>query len=147
MKFNLQPFLERDLDLVTTVLLQSGRWKQIDCHAFESIFCNRTILIALYPELLEYTYVYRPGYKEKEAIQEDCTEAWIACKATILHKTEEENRRKSLEELKNWLCNDCILKPFRDEDAYLGIYKQQQEDFVFYINPNYPNGWWDNHTL
>ena len=45
-------------------------------------------------------------------------------------------------------------KPFYDEDATFGIYRMKtspydrnETQYIFYVNPDYPDGWWENHTL
>ena len=44
-----------------------------------------------------------------------------------------------------------LLKPFYDEDATFGIYSDElrngYERYTFYVNPDFPEGWWENHTL
>jgi hypothetical protein len=51
------------------------------------------------------------------------------------------------EELKN-----LNLNSFKDEDAFCGIFSRPKIDndfvsFNFYLNKDYPQGYWYNHTL
>lgn len=44
------------------------------------------------------------------------------------------------------------IKPFYDEDAFLGMFTKQlrksgDQTLTCYFNPDYPNGMWENHAL
>ena len=59
MKINLNTYIELELNLLHTVIMETGDWKQIDIHAYESVklFDGQKLILVTYGELLGYDYV------------------------------------------------------------------------------------------
>ncbi len=64
---------------------------------------------------------------------------------------------KNIKNIVKWVVENVLnklsIKPFKDEDAYLGYFSFEKNEacgeliFSFYVNPDYPDGWWENHAL
>lgn len=160
MKINLDRYIEQELSLMVRIFKDTGDWEQIDIHALESKikFGGKKIILVFYPELLSYTYVWQEGagvYNDaRNKRSEDITTPWIACRVELEGEQDKEQHFKVLSALKKWLEEKIKIKPFYDEDAPLGIYSRQCSaysrdwtKYVFYMNFDYPNGWWENHAL
>ena len=99
--------------------------------------------IVFYPELLSY------GNPDKKS--ESVTVPWIACRITV----DSTNDDKLVIELLKWIADrlkEINYKPFMDEDAYFNHWKKDLshkdfKEYTCYVNPSYPEGWWENHTL
>ena len=95
-----------------------------------------------YPELISY-------YNGNNWI----TVPWICIKVEIEdsdYVTDDSKQR----ELCKWIVNELAevgYKPFYDEDAFAGHFKKENRKGYMilktYINPDFPNGFWSNHTL
>ena len=155
MKINLAKYLEAETTLVQQLFVELG-WNLQDDIWCAKEFAGRNILLCIYPELLSYGYVYRAGYgqsgneKEKRTYEEH-TIPWIACRIEI---EDEKPHNDILKGVKEWLNANYPLKPFYDEDATFGIfakkcsaYSRDWTKYIFYVNPDFPDGWWENHTL
>ena len=150
MKCNLKKYLDIDINIISKILLSTGDLSQIDIQAFEfkNKIDNLRLILVIYPELLFYDYSYKEGNDEK-FITEDSIVPWIACKFELEGTFEE--HQSTLKLLKEWINDKLIIKPFYDEDATYGIFSRKKEngwvEYKFYLNPDYKNGWWYNHTL
>mgnify|MGYP001566856608 CR=1 FL=1 len=104
--------------------------------------------LALYPELLSFDYIYREGKSNDKISNESFLTPWVACKYTIFP---DENPDRVISELKDYMLNTFPLRPFYDEDATGKIFTKKIGndciDIICYINPSFPNGWWQNHVL
>jgi hypothetical protein len=160
MKLNLHSYLQTELDNLVTIMRNCDGWKQIDCYTFEStkLFGGKEIILVFYPELLTYGYVYFEGAgvydNGKNRKSEDWTTPWIACRVELEGEQNTPWHHDVLKELKEWAKEKLPWQPFFDEDACYGIYSRQCSaysrdwtEYIFYINPDYPKGWWENHTL
>lgn len=160
MKINLDRYLEQELSLMVRIFKDTGDWEQIDVHAFESKieFGGKKIIIVFYPELLSYGYVWHEGVgvydDSRNKRSEEVTTPWIACRIELEGEHDTAWHSKVLSALKKWLEEKIEIKPFYDEDASHGIYSRQCSayirdwtKYIFYMNFDYPNGWWENHTL
>lgn len=105
------------------------------------------ISLVLFTDLLSYSSNYKEEYK---SVGQQLT-PWVVCRTEIENGQEHEEIKKILEWLKNKIEESTKLKPFQDEDAYLMYWKKEEgKDYTKYscfINPSYPEGWWENHTL
>jgi hypothetical protein len=93
--------------------------------------------LVLYPELLTYNF-------GKEYIT-----PWICVRFELETKDMTIHR-----ELCKWLVDKFKaigMQPFMDEDATWNHYKKEERKgytkYHLYVNPDYPNGHWENHTL
>lgn len=94
--------------------------------------------LVFYPELLSYS-------EEKE----EATVPWICVRLEL------ENTDPKIEgDLLKWITNrfsEINYKPFYDEDSYRGNWRKEERrgwnKYKMYINPDYPEGYWANHTL
>lgn len=155
MKLNLDKYLEQEIILAFEIFRGTGYWKSIDYYALERKFQTtegeKTVIIVLYNELLSYNYVWDEGGVHRS---EQVTTPWICCRITLDGKQNTPWHYKILKDLKKWAMEELPWKPFRDEDATHMIYSKatspydrNETQYKFYINPDYPNGWWENHTL
>ena len=142
------------------MFLVTDDWKRFDEMAIESKikFGEKEIFLVLYPELLSYTYIWYEGAgvydNEKNKRSEEVTTPWIACRLELEGQHSTDWHFNVLNELKEWIDNKLLIKPFKDEDAQHQIYSRQCSayirdwtKYIFYLNIDYPNGWWENHTL
>ena len=161
MKINLHKYLEYESDTIKFIFLKLG-WNHQDLMWASKEFAGKEILLSCYPDLLGYTYVYRPGAygvygpgeKEDKRVSEEHLIPWIACSFELEGIYTTKWHMDVLKELKDWLKDNFPLKPFYDEDAKCGIYRMTTSIYTpewtrynFYVNPDFPNGWWENHTL
>lgn len=160
MNLNLERYLNQELNTILGIFLGTWDWKQIDEFAVESkiSFNGKNVFLAIYPELLTYTYrwyegasVYKDGNNKRV---QNITTPWIACKLELEGMHTANWHYDVLKELKKWLYDNLPIKPFKDEDACHQIYSRQcsayirdRTEYIFYLNIDYPNGWWENHTL
>jgi hypothetical protein len=160
MKLNLEKYLEQEIKVINNLLIKTNDWKQFDESAFESTrkFGGREIFLVLYPELLTYTYIWYEGagvYDDgRNRRSELVITPWIACRTELEGEQDTKWHYDVLNELRDWVYEKLPIKPFKDEDAQHQIYARQCSayirdwtKYVFYLNIDYPNGWWENHTL
>jgi len=88
-----------------------------------------------YPELLSYA---------------DQTTPWIACRIEVEGKPEESMVGDLLKYLIG-LLETSGYKPFMDEDSAWNHWKKDERadwtNYKCYVNPSYPDGYWENHCL
>lgn len=105
------------------------------------------ISLVLFIDLLAYSENYSDNYK---SVGQQLT-PWVVCRTEIENGSKHEEIKKILEWLKNKIVESTKLKPFQDEDAYLMYWKSEEANgytkYSCYINPSYPDGWWENHTI
>jgi hypothetical protein len=75
---------------------------------------------------------------------------WITCRISL----EGERDEKQTGELLKWLISmieESGYKPFMDEDARWNHWKEEKKngytEYSCFVNPDYPEGHWENHTL
>ena len=96
--------------------------------------------MVFYPELLTYT---EDG--------KDTKTPWIACRMELENIKDEQ----IIGELLKWmieLIKKSGYKPFMDEDAKWNHWKVDNShndwaEYTCYINPSYPDGYWENHAI
>lgn len=154
MKINLDPYLQMELTLITR-LFESKGWTTEDEHAVRKKFDGKEIYLVFYPELLSYEYTYTPGdsSNDSKTVSEYHRIPWIACRMEF-EGEEVKDHEKYLTAVKEWVDKNIPLKPFYDEDATYGIYAKKCSpysrdwtQYIFYLNPDFPDGWWQNHAL
>ena len=96
--------------------------------------------IVFYPELLSYGNGSSGSQRTP----------WICCKITL----EGEKDQAMVRDLLKWtasLLEKSGYNPFMDEDAKLNHWKEEKKngytDYSCFVNPSYPDGHWENHTL
>ncbi len=104
------------------------------------------ICLCLYPEILYYYDNNQQNIK-----------IWIAFKfeTTKDNKVKYQSDSITLNKIGDWLkaeLKKMNLIPFKDEDSFNNIFskpeiKDEWVSFNFYLNKDYPNGYWCNHTL
>lgn len=138
-RINLRNYVDSQLMFFIEKFKKHG-WKQED----NEYVCKKTDLqdwdlgIVFYSELLEYMENGR-----------QVLTPWI-CGSIEIEVTDypelKEYARFILDELEQ-----MDIKPFRDEDAFLGYFSKTDNkgwtELRFYINEEYPKGYWENHTL
>lgn len=94
--------------------------------------------LVFYPELLSYS-----------ENREEVTVPWICVRLELETGNPEIER-----DLLKWISDrftEIDLKPFYDEDAYCNRWRKEEKKgwnkYRMYINPDYPQGYWENHTL
>lgn len=136
MKLNLQESIDYDIGRVVNLLYVIG-FESEDNHRYLEYNDNDlSISIGVYiePTLLSYM---KGG---KGVPVEEVTEVWIGLCLT-------DESEKNAQKLKQMITTMLPIKPFKDEDAYLGVYSNNDGEYTLYLNPDYPNGFWYNHTL
>lgn len=161
MKINLNRYLNQEISALVAIFKNTGDWKQMDVEALESKieFGGKEIVLVFYPELLTYNYTWYEGggahIDSRNKRSEEVTTPWIACRIELEGEQDTYWHHDVLKELKGWIYEKLpCRKPFYDEDACHGIYSRQCSaysrnwtNYIFYVNPDYPQGWWENHTL
>lgn len=156
---NLYPAMMEQLDYFIKKFISIG-YKQEDLHYVERdttdivIHPDATNLsykhkfgMGLYPELLQYT--------EK---REDVITPWICCRINIspvdIVTSIDDIRLKKLTEFIKEDLKAAGLKAFYDEDGFRGNFTRplannrgDEITLKFYLNKDYPDGYWQNHTL
>ena len=91
--------------------------------------------MVFYPELLSYADQRTP---------------WIACRIEIEGEKDQDMVRDLLKYLIG-LLEKSGYKPFMDEDASWNHWKKDERpewtNYKCYVNPSYPDGYWENHCL
>lgn len=94
--------------------------------------------VVLYPELL--------FYRENK---EDVTIPWICAKIEL--ESLDDNTERDIIKWLSTKFQEIGLSPFKDEDSFAGCSKRIQgkgySNIKLFINPDYPQGYWENHTL
>lgn len=153
MRLNLQAELKDEIEWHISNFVAQG-WENYNssclCKSFSinSDKHDNEILIGLIlePTLLRYDHI--TGVNGKK-IYEDVTCSWISGKIIVNSELLTEDLVQLIkEDIKN-----LPVKPFYDEDAYFGIFTKPRKvnshdsEFTFYINKDYPKGYWQNHIL
>jgi hypothetical protein len=93
--------------------------------------------VVLYPELLTY------NFGQQYVTPWICVRFELETKDMTIHR-----------ELCKWFVDKFKaigIEPFMDEDATWNHYKKEERNgytkYHLYVNPDYPNGHWENHTL
>jgi hypothetical protein len=94
--------------------------------------------LVFYPELLSYAYE-----------EESTTTPWICVRFELENPTD-----KTEGYVCKWMIeklSESGYKPFYDEDSFYGHYSKEERrgynKYKCYVNPDYPDGYWENHTL
>jgi hypothetical protein len=96
--------------------------------------------MVFYPELITYTENGK-----------SMNTPWIACRIELENISDE----KLIGDLLKWLVDllkKSGYKPFMDEDAKWNHWKADNshkdwKEYTCYINPSYPDGYWENHAI
>jgi len=159
MNINLDRYIEQELNLLDAIILETGDWKQIDIHAYESLieFGGKKLILVTYGELLGYGYVWQEGRgacDSRKTRSEEVVTPWLACRIELQGNQSTKGHSDVLKALKDWAYDKMPWRPFYDEDATYGIFRittspygRDETRYTFYVNPDYPTGWWENHTL
>lgn len=156
MKLNLKTQIETDINLIMKDFIDLHGWILIDSQMIaKDLPINQfKFELIIYPRVLHYM--------DKDVNQ---SQIWYACQL-IVAKTKIDI---VLNFLKNGFC-DLKYAPFKDEDAlhnYFVPYKKLKTSFLnkikerylmdyfpknyvttaFFLNPDYPKGYWCNHTI
>lgn len=148
MNTNFQIIFDEEIEIIAKKILSTG-WIREDIAYFtkniktNNEINNTKISICLYHEILNY-YNRNPDIRKSEI--------WVRCRIIIPDKWEK-YEISLLKEIINEEFKNLQLTTFYDEDAYLGIftkpkmYDKNLKEISFYINPDYPKGYWCNHTI
>jgi hypothetical protein len=112
--------------------------------------------VVFYPELLSYTdnYIKRgnpeihpPGHPVYRG--SNVTVPWICVRFEL-----ENDGQKVARDVCKWLVGifkEIGYPPFMDEDASFNFFSKEERNgytkYKMYVNPSYPDGYWENHTL
>jgi len=170
MRINLLGEVISDIEKVIKMFTDIG-WSRVDeniiekncgLELFPDAKDSRKSIMTIYfkPSLLEYTEVSMNSVYDlvlsKKTTMSTLT-PWI--EGSILVYDDESTKYISQNEriieagkyIKE-IIKSLPVKPFHDEDAFLGYFKRPEKNsefvrFSFYINPSYKEGYWENHTL
>jgi hypothetical protein len=107
------------------------------------------------PEFLSYFYVKNKDRKNGKYV----LIPWLKCTFSVSYdKTAKYPQdEKRVRDIVGWVREHIVdkmpYKAFYDEDAYAGNFSWKKKDnarfleFSFYVNPDYPEGYWENHVL
>jgi hypothetical protein len=98
--------------------------------------------MVFFPELLTYE-----SREESNKVQRT---PWISCRISL----EGERDESKDGELLKWLVSlieKSGYKPFMDEDARVNHWREEKKkgytEYTCFVNPDYPEGHWENHAL
>jgi hypothetical protein len=139
MKINLSNYIEDQIEYFIEIFKSNG-WDQEDI-AYVSKKTNLQdwdLGIVFYGELLEYS----EG-------KEDIITPWIVGKIEV-ETTDDIKLRSYASFILNEL-EKLNIHAFHDEDTYKGYFAKETHkgwtELKFYVNMEYPDGYWQNHTL
>ena len=82
------------------------------------------------------------------------TTPWIQIHCRCASNLDESCLKNTANFIKEAIISITNLMPFYDEDAKFGYfsytnskYSCNEKELSLYINPDFPKGWWENHTL
>jgi len=123
-----------DIDTIKIIkLLMKFDWVQKD----EALMAHKDFRsgVVIFPKLLYYN---------QDKI--DQVHVWMQCR---FESTEEEV--KNMVDYFRGIFEKFDFKPFKDEDAHRGNFTLRKRlpftEASFYLNPDYPSGYWENHTI
>jgi len=156
MKLNLQDQIETDIELIMKDFIDNDDWNTVSNHMIEKMISKdlSKIKLIIYPTILHYD--------ERDI---DQSQIWYTCWFTV----DEIEVDRAL----NYFIDkfpELKYKPFKDEDAlreYFVPFKRSKKSFfykikehylmdyfpknfvttAFFLNPDYPDGYWNNHTI
>jgi hypothetical protein len=136
--WNLIDEIDNKQKVINDMLIKTLSIKQIDLFAYE----HESFFIVLVPKVL---YYYEKGVG-------DVAKVWIGCRINPSEKFLFEKGIQGLAlKVKDEIIPQLTLKPFKDEDAYYGMFSKKEDGayttITFYLNHFYPQGYWENHTL
>lgn len=149
MKVNIAKTTDKEIQIIIESLKTKGhnQWDEAWVEMITPFKVNpegkneNKIGVVLYPELLSY-------YDGKTWV----TVPWICVRAELEnhHIIDETFKR----EFVKWLYEELKsvgYKSFYDEDAFAGCCSKEEKNgytkLKLYINPDFPEGYWSNHTL
>ena len=138
-KINLRNYIDGQLEFFIEKFKENG-WKQEDTHyvTMKTDLQDWDLGIVFYSEILEY---------EEEG--RDVLTPWIVGRLEV----EETDYSKLIKYARFILSelDEMGIKPFHDEDSFHGYFAKHENkgwtEIKFYINKEYPDGYWENHTL
>jgi len=138
MKIDLFSEIEKDIKRIIRIFVERGNSTQEDYNFIRTPF---GVGITFNPKLLCYREIYSDKLVSK---------IWIEGRIEV----SEDRKNAVAVKMKEYL-KEIGLRTFRDEDAFYGIYSHPEKiddwerfvRFSFYVNPDYPDGCWDNHVL
>jgi len=95
--------------------------------------------VSLFPELL--------SYGNGDEFQRT---PWIACRISLEGERDDSKDTETLKWLAS-LIEKSGYKPFMDEDARANHWREEKKkdytEYTCFVNPDYPEGHWENHAL
>jgi len=139
-RINLRNYVNEQLEFFIEKFKENG-WKQEDIHyvSKDTELQEWPLGIVFYSELLEY----------REDNRREVLTPWIVGELEI-ETTEYDKLFEYADFILNEL-NQMNISPFHDEDSFRGYFAKSSHkgwtELKFYINKEYPKGYWENHTL
>jgi hypothetical protein len=150
MKINLIDQINADINLITKEFTVNHGWHHTDAQMMTKSIEKTEVNLIMSPKILSY---------EEKNYQ---SQIWYACIFTV-----NDLKMKSTFEYFLRLFPALKYKPFKDEDAlhqHFVPYKKEEHattlfkrmfrsthkrlsKSAFFINPDYPDGYWNNHTI
>jgi hypothetical protein len=106
---------------------------------------------------LVYYIIVKPGIQVLHYFNQDRQEVfmpWVQFQFSLREDLTEQELTQVFAWFRDLLANSPGIKPFKDEDANFdyftkGRYMSNARDYEysFFMNFDYKNGWWDNHTI
>lgn len=101
--------------------------------------------LSVFYSLLSYSYNYHDEKSEETLMP------WVAIKFGFELNSDIKFNKELAEYLKDKIESATKLKLFKDEDATFGYWSEKTShgfvSYTCYVNPDVPEGWWENHTL
>lgn len=163
MLLNIREQIDNEIEeIIDKLILHNSNFKIVDDFYVEVdtpfIVCpdsrndewKTKIGLVFYPELLHYDQYTNDKSEMNDGTKRiGVTCPWVCCRFELENPTNE-----LISQICPWIIGvfkEIGLKPFYDEDAYRGHFRKEDKKgyikFKFYINPSFPDGYWQNHTL
>ena len=167
-KINIAPELDAEIEELISKLCSTDGCEQVDTGYVEmkmpsevwpdsknEDFKNKIGLV-FYPELLSYGDPDKSGSVQRVP--------WIAVRLNLSNESSAWVRDQEDQDVTSTMLDTIIkkleaagYKPFMDEDAFWSHWKRETKggdsktytnvDYTCYVNPSYPKGHWENHTI
>lgn len=165
MKTNLYNDFQKDKNKVAQALIDLGY--DIDLGTGEGHYFRTPYLVN--PDARNDDYLYGSSIYLSVGLlsyssgdrrhREEVLIPWVKCTFGVEYNKSEKypQDERRVREVVKWVKENIIgklpYKAFYDEDAYSGNFSWEKKEnlgsiyFSFYVNPDFPEGYWENHTL
>lgn len=155
MLLDLNTKFDQEVDLIHQDLIQNKGFEWIDHSPIIGVKSPFQVIDGV--NELVYYIIVKPGIHVLSYFNENRQEVfvpWIQLHFSLREDLTKEESIQIFKWFRDLLHDSPGIKPFRDERANFtyftkGKYMSNAKDYEysFFMNPDYVNGWWDNHVI